>query len=983
MAEPAAEAQPTTSADRAAAKAATVNRPAPELPGNPGKVEGRIQQPSPARAEAAAQSKESLYHHEITILRKEVVRGATTGEAINVDRRGFAPNERAQPSPDRAITINADTVQQYAMGLETLVETYGHMAHEDSPDPKYRNKLEYVLSDPSKKSEKLLIDAIAGTPTLDSKGTPSGVSANPAKVMEILQTGEGWSAATIAMERFAIMAQLGEGVRSKLNMQYYREHFGENPNGKSRTFIMDQDPTARRIAHEVYSKAATVAGAGLYWAVGSGRETLDLPQDIGMIMSLKQDLIDKPTDSPEEKARKGKDRAYFSGVLGIDLDKIRITGGGKDVQIRAEHGAFRQDNVAIDRTIAQFTNARNSFLEQLAVDENPTRIDGWKKINRSRKIRSQGELEALPMEYKALVKAELVSNGSSYGTEYRRLRQIADAEGKVMAGILQRRSEQELVKKDAGEIGEIQRKRDLLASNPDEYFKQQKEEADKKKEEATNARAEAQARKDALSNGPDSPMARRAAIVAKEQALQREGVSFVGDVDANAKLKIKELEERIKTARASKIDAEGELQGVLVEYNNRIMDLIANQNAAVNNMADAVRSRNTNNGNIGNVNINTINPDQFRQMMDAIGRVSHQSEIDEWNEELTTAKVELDRVRAAYREYEQVQAEEGNLILGIAVKENGDLLYRTDNALDDFIDAGVSDDDIRDLPADELAKQLLPAGADEKEQAKALQKALSAKAEYAALQDEIASPLPLGQVEALMNVVNAGITEDDLVTRGTRELTERLVTAGMPEDEIDHNLQEARLAAGRMFMTRFTGRIDQEVEYYDGVIEAQDDTLKEIGDPKTLLAEYDVAIGIMKDSGGVYSRFNALLDPGKKAERDALLDGNAIASDDESYSEAERSKGVSRGYVEAFHRLYPGAKLAPNRNDMFEGFYRAVPPKKLAELYFGSYGLVTIPDTLGEALDNMKMYADDWTVSTTQSMAREILIYTKKRTAAL
>jgi hypothetical protein len=158
----------------------------------------------------------------------------------------------------------------------------------------------------------------------------------------------------------------------------------------------------------------------------------------------------------------------------------------------------------------------------------------------------------------------------------------------------------------------------------------------------------------------------------------------------------------------------------------------------------------------------------------------------------------------------------------------------------------------------------------------------------------------------------------------------------MDDADISKKLPAARQVAERMLRTRFIARNKIETEYFEGVIQEQDEIIEKGADFTEQKAQIDMTVTLMEAQDDIYSRTNAI--EGTPEEK-KLYDRTPVNAGDQTLSTAERSiPGLENWYVNMFHHLNPDAVTATNRDALFNTFHQMLPPDKMREILAANPG---------------------------------------------
>ncbi len=923
----------------------------------------------------------------ITVSRAPLVHEVTTGESVKFNRRPHESpflrlpfEDRRRPEKGQEVTISGEIVHKHVDFLNTYIARLNGLTKIDAPPGTgAANMLEHLMAQPGFFADKALLDKLSIAPTPNNREV-----VEPAKIREFLSNGEAWAETELAMERFALMSEMGLGIETTINHKLYNRQSDDRL--VNRATISEEDlKTLRGLIKTGISNSASTIGAIGYMIGGRGKTEYDFQFKKAVLAEMRNNAS-------------REDKALLFAFTGVDINRLDANGNP------LHGGTTNVQNV--ERSITNVNDARRDLYTTLGLSEPPTNRWATKRrdVYRGRDIRTlqefiyleaQGRLnqggnrpEGSQFAADRLVAREygLLYDAAPTANESDRLHLMDQAIQRVRTRYAQDRVEREEAQREESRqeasLSAIKEKRKQMESG--EFRKHRKEEQERRRDKAKEARDAAEVRRTELLEGEGSVGKTDAKVRSVETALSDLGVDVTGDISTAIETRIGILRNDIQDALTVAPVAGGDSLEDLV--NQRSGAIEAAQNAIRDRWENAVRAAAA--GAARGATINIPYPDADINAQEARINKAYEARIAPLELQYNNLRQQLADLTTRRSEYQQAVNEDFSATLTLAYA--GGERDKLQNALDShgrllgsvvtlpgLAAANLTEDNINNLPAQVLVDALrtAPGGAVGADDAERLRWVYQAKAQ----ERQRRAPLPGYQQNSItrLNTLPApyAFSRDDILIRRPGDiiqvLRDRYEAGGLPTDpnlpispanpalgplavadaltRAQADVRAARLGISRQLRELEETQLTAEAEH-QRLIEADASAqIRNLENVEGLKAQAEVIEGVMAGQGETLSAARMLADvprtgPGSMDDRLATLAEAAIINNaDVRLTQAERDSGLPEGARRIYGFLFPGWEDAPNRQELFEAFRVALPPDRMAEMLNDDLGLGAAP----------------------------------------
>ncbi len=846
---------------------------------------------------------------------KEIARdGGTRDRHGNETDRGVGRRRIPENTESQEVDLGGEVYEKFSNHISEKVGKLAELAKRPAPAGSgFDNYMDYILaSGLASGAERHLLETC--TDTLRDNNNRPIYTLNKEKVDAFLSTVEGYNYTFVDMEQTAALTEMG------LNMQAMML-----PESERRQLYQRMDA--------MFGKGGRVMDA-LHWA------NHQLPENIYRFFHATRfrfDAQDGPDRLDSIHAMQGLppiDRDYIFSTMGINVDAFDpVTSHRRGDSEIAE--ALDSDQALITASLA--LNGRRVFLEKLGINLDKTYtaeqviMGGYDHLSMAPTLYNQQLLDGYEEQYEAM---EATLGRALNDTERRSVfnhvrlqiknealeNYIRIAESKTTAG----QESKDLDAKIAERADPA--KRQELINKRRTINEKDRAEALIRKDEVGAARLE-------LLTPLENATRRVEELEAK--IIRRSQLPLSGDIDSSLQARIDTLKKTADTgldaliAERNKLLGErstekgkvrGEGLGVLTEYSKKVKASVRGGVIAIPEGEGASSA-----------------PD-----VSPIINSGNQSIEEDFGPRIQDLNVEIERINGEIQvltteqnSYRDAQSERDKAIDAVA-RLKKDELQNSANRLTDLQGLGiVTDDEIRNLPMPELMQRIRGTGLTDENDI--LEIASFAKSELSG-QDHEANHHPFhNELNALAGISGLGIDDQDILLRTPRELARAInaSTLGWSPEQVTENILAARDLVTKRLATRYSSRLAGESAYWEGRStpdsEEQQDLTREIDREATQLR---IAREILtpEKREEIYGRAHDIMNPQNQDLRDRLVNRTVIAPDAPNYSDEEKNKGLSTGYVEWLRTLYPEYHGKTNEAALFNALHESLPPAELARI---------------------------------------------------
>jgi hypothetical protein len=756
--------------------------------------------------EQAAPSPEIAQDEAIVVSRSKLVQGVPTGESMRHNKMirespakwlGLPIEDRRRLETGEDVMIQPEVVRKTTTFLTNYVERWNDLAKLPAPNmgPNTApNMLEHLLRDPAYLADKALLDRLSKPISPNLRET---VSAE--EMRQFLTSSESWGEVMLAIERFTLLAEMGNGIETTVKHKLYNRQPDDSMSHRKIEWENDLK-TLRGMIKSGVSRSLTTVGALAYaLGGGSGETDFDIRYRAAIVDALKQPP--DPAD-PENFGMSVEDRAVLFAFTGVDMDNLGVN--RNRIEPLNDSSTYAED-IRLD--VAAAYALRKDVMVTLGLGEPATH--GWftkhKAVNRAGSVRTLHEFiylyaqgyerdqggrrpEGLRFVTDVRVMQEYTRLCRTVGgtlTEMQRLQFMGDAITHVRNRYAQDRLEVEMSQRQEQQADDsldaLDAKRTAMDSG--EFRKERADRALDRKNKAKTAGEGAEARRTSLREAEGSVGKADEKVQNLASILSRMGVDTAGDIEAAFQTRVVGLQVDI-TAQTGILN--GRLNLRQVQQQAAVTAARVAYNAMVAGLPAATKSVPPFDGGVADKDAVT---ERWQPIIEA-----DQAELNRLTQELTN-------LRTRYEEYRTAADGQFEATLSLAYADG------ERNKLENAVNArttltasvvtlpgaagaaALTPADITDRSAQVLVDALRgaapPIGADDAER---LRWVLQAKAQVQ--QDN--APLPVYQQDAVNRLENLpapnNFSRDVLMIRDPNEvinvLRELYEAGGLPDDPL-------------------------------------------------------------------------------------------------------------------------------------------------------------------------------------------------------
>lgn len=672
------------------------------------------------------------------------------------------------------------------------------------------------------------------------------------------------------------------------------------------------------------------ATLGLTSVIYRGMEAMRASWNKGRFLDLKpdRDVFDAIKNDAIE-------REYFLHVLNLDVGRLDLdannrlviatTGAGTTEMLRSN-----RQFADLQQEVTQHFYARSAFFESIGVD--PASLDAGPQqaiLDRARGKASQPEMSNVDYANEVRQKFEELGGVGN-------IQQTLEREDKAMSEVLGRYVAESLTKElsenQKGRRSELEQKKTSITS---ETGKQQRTQ-------------EATAKSTAL-GAKKSKLEQKQASLTTLKQNEKEVEQFKDKLFDEFKLRV--TTDVLTTISDEIIKLEGELNtafavgpGLEDQFATASTDWLATYQRTVE---EETRTRSAALGARG-----TVNMDAVETYATKVANTTHGKKVEYLEKKIKERQDRIDALNKVKDDFEKAQKEEEQAQID-AVRDVPKELVATRKAYDDFVSAGAATITPHELDT-MTVEELIPlatvppyslANTTPEEKAKLRDTLLRAKAEHKAGQIETYNPgrasdiLSYNDVTTIMGATTP-ITPNMLLTLPDQQLDHILSTnpayaavhAALPAGRTMADVRkEAKRQAQHKLRIRHEQFLEEQIKDIDLQMKAQEKIIEEKGETKPIEDAIDVADMAMARQGEIICQAYKIT-PSNTERINRLTDTIHITNTDVTYTQEERTAGLSKSYYEMLNLFFDYQRNATTRAENFEKIRKVLPPDKLAEL---------------------------------------------------
>lgn len=328
----------------------------------------------------------------------------------------------------------------------------------------------------------------------------------------------------------------------------------------------------------------------------------------------------------------------------------------------------------------------------------------------------------------------------------------------------------------------------------------------------------------------------------------------------------------------------------------------------------------------------------------------------------------LEELKNRYKTTQEEIKQQEKVVVSEAPKE----LVEIKAAYDSFVGAvgaTISGTQLESMNIDQLiALAIMPPhscpNATPEQKAKLRQELLRAKSEHKAMKAETYDPSPANDKKSFDGIVGVGptLTSNDLLTRSWGELYHVLTTdpaymgaVGAIGRSADAVLAEAVREAQKKLIIRYGISLEEQAKDLEEQIKEQERIIKSGSDLKPEIDRLQATQDLMGRQSEISEGGDRIIANKDKFTKRTIL--TPTDPDYGKYSEAEQKAGFAKGYYEMMDYLFAYRENPEkNRNEYFKQISSVLPPQKLAEVLFQTFGWMSTPQDLDTAFVLLDSY---------------------------
>jgi hypothetical protein len=918
----------------------------------------------------------------LVVSRSELVSGVSTGESMKMQRMlrespvkflGIPIEDRRKLETGEAVFLTAETVRKADNFLRTYVRSWNELAKQNAPPPapgaaQAANMYDYLMENPAYAADKAILDKLSKSEGPNARGI-----VDEKGFRDFLSNSSSWGEVALAIDRFTILAEVGTGIQTVINNPIYNRPRNEDPDRRAKVILADDLKTIRAMMKSGTSNVASIAGAIAYYGFG-GRGTTEAD------MSRLAEIVE------EAKVNLSiEDRAVFKAVARLDLENIGVV-GGRIVMINNSPSYIEP----LEQEIAQAMNLKTDINVSLGLGEYPSY--GWftrrKNVKRYTPDMLQTDLYREEQgfgpgkgggtpdgsrlitdvqardEYSRLVREAIAATGAEPSPFERRV-MLMQAVEIVSTRWATARVERETRARDeareADSLKALDAKQTAMESG--EFRKNRIDAALDRKNKADKEREGAEGRREALKTLGEKEIAlnqRQAELLSTRFSVAYAG----GDIDAAVNTRINAIVGpggEIALLLASVVEPGPPPLTLRQVQAQRDTEISAREDTIRTGWQTAIAGKGRPAVEFPQAAYDAVKPAleaQYAARYAEIGRLAElqklQQDLNEKHAEFGKARDDLQdavlTIRAGSRERNPVTQANDARTAVLAGAPAGPGL--TPGQINDFSAQQVAEALSNVAPpvppapphpwgttdADRMRYALRAKTGEEMDRSVMLNNLQTVSSTFLA---GLGTPINIDDALRMSetDVVNAIIAAGGIPAAGIPDAGGIIVIpGGTPALDVARWAREAAIAQRRGFEY---ASINQDEQKAEADIRAADEQLRNLRNlevPQELVKGARAVLRRAADDS-LYSETRSIVDipqGGMGSAEDRLVTelGNvdAIAATDNRVSDAERDAGYVQGLTEWYAYLYPGFKDADRRQELFQGFMRSLPPRRLAQI---------------------------------------------------